>query len=103
MVSKLPAPVRRILEREEIALALGVAWTIAPLLGAAAGFLFGTIVDEHVTDLQLHNVRNGFRGAGIGVLAGFAFALIVTIVYPRVAMRERPHHDEPHTDPAGLG
>ena len=74
---------------EDNLVAITIAWIIGLLVAPLAGFYLGTIFgSDHVIDLQTKDMMNGFVGAGIGLAIGVVGALIMTIVYPKVTLRD---------------
>ena len=64
-------------------------WNILLPILTILGFYFGTIaVDEHIIDLQVHDLVRALPYAGFGALLGTIIALFLTFIYPRMV-----HHD----------
>jgi hypothetical protein len=94
-VTHLPKPLQRLLRREDIRFGVAISWALGLSLAPLAGFYFGTIAGSpHVVDLQVADMENGLRGAGIGLLIGVGMALATTILYPTYKEREELIEDE---------
>ncbi len=97
MLDKLPLPIQKILKNEPVALALGVAWTVGPLVFTALGFYMGTVLgSDHVIDLQSKDIANGGKGALIGLLVSIAVAITVTIRYPKSVEQDAAEANDHH-------
>lgn len=82
---------------EDNLIAIAASWTVGPLIGTVAGFYIGTVVgSDHVVDLQVPDIKNGFIGAGIGLALSLIFAVWVTVVYPKATKRDGDYSDDAH-------
>jgi hypothetical protein len=73
----------------ETTIALGLAWFLGPFTGALVGFYLGTIwATSTAVDLQNRDIQFGLMTGGIGLLLGVAFAIVVTLTYPKRVERD---------------
>jgi H+/Cl- antiporter ClcA len=96
MSPRVPRPLLKYVEREEIWLSVLTAWILAPFCLTLVGLFIGTIVTRNPrADLQAPDLIQALWGAGLGLLIGVAVALFVTIWYPGRVRRDHDQHLHP--------
>lgn len=95
----LPSSIRRLLERQEMMLAMTLCWVVLPVVCTLMGFYLGTFVaSQHIQDIQGPDIDRGGIGALIGLGVSVVVALGMTTQFPKVVERDYAAREARHAE-----